>query len=248
MESRVDPKQRFSGRASSYARARPGYPQALFDHLFSVGALFKGCKVADLGSGTGIFSELLLHQGVSVFAVEPNQEMRAVAEARLSGIEGFQSVVGSAERTPLADHSIDAVTAAQAFHWFDIEPTREEIVRILRPGGQVIMVWNNREKEVDPFNRAYSLLVDRFARDALRKDPQERFYPSGYHHAQFQHSKEYNLDGLECLITSASYMPKEGEPGFHEMIQELGGLFGEYQVEGKVTIRYVTDCYHGGLE
>lgn len=252
MEGRVDPKQRFSGRASSYARARPGYPQALFDHLFSVGALFKGCKVADLGSGTGIFSELLLHQGLSVFAVEPNQEMRAVAEARLSEMRGFTSIAGSAERTTLADHSLDAVTAAQAFHWFDLGPTQEEMVRILRPGGQVIMVWNNREKEIGAFHRAYSQLVERFARDkeeidVLRKDPQERFYPAGYHHAQFQHSKEYDLDDLECLITSASYMPKQGELGFLEMIEELRFLFGEFQIGGKVTIGYVTDCYHGGL-
>jgi len=253
MEGRLDPKQRFSGRASSYAKARPGYPQALFDHLFAVGALFKGCDVADLGSGTGIFSEILLQQGASVYAIEPNQEMRVVAEARLSGIRNFRSIGGSAERTTLPDLCVDAVTAAQAFHWFDIEPTRTEIGRILRPGGQVIMVWNNREKDVDPFNRAYNALVERFSKDkeeidVLRKDPQERFYPSGYHHAQFHHSKVHDLDSLECLITSASYMPKEGDHDFQQMIEELRKLFWEFQGDGKVLISYVTDCYHGHLD
>ncbi|HUL39472.1 MAG TPA: class I SAM-dependent methyltransferase [Methanomassiliicoccales archaeon] len=253
MENSLDPKQRFSGRASSYARARPGYPLTLFDHLFAVGALRKGCEVADLGSGTGILTELLLKQGLSVFAVEPNSEMREVAESRLSAMIGFHSVAGSAERTTLAERSVDAVTAGQAFHWFDIEPTRAEIGRILRPGGQVIMVWNNREKESDPFNNAYSLLVDRYARgkdeiDSKREDPQEHFYPSAYHHARFHHSREHDLDSLECLITSASYMPKEGDPGFKPMIVELRELFKEFQVDGKVVIRYVTDCYHGGLD
>jgi SAM-dependent methyltransferase len=253
MEGRVDPKQRFSGRASSYAKARPGYPHELFDHLFSVGALSKGCKVADLGSGTGIFSELLLSHGVAVYAVEPNLEMRDLAEARLSLAPGFHSVPGCAERTTLPDGSMDAATAAQAFHWFDPDLTREELRRVLRPRGQVIMVWNNREKEADQFNRAYSELVDRYSRDkdeidALRQDPQDRFYPSGHHHSQFWHSKDYDLEGLGCLICSASYMPKEGEPGFSQMMIELERVFAEHQIEGKVAIRYVTDCYHGSLE
>jgi ubiquinone/menaquinone biosynthesis C-methylase UbiE len=252
MEGRVDPKQRFFGRASSYAKARPGYPPELFDHLFSVGALSRGCKVADLGSGTGIFSELLLHHGVAVYAVEPNQEMREVAEERLSLVPGFHSVPGCAERTTLPDRSVDAATSAQAFHWFDPDLTREELKRVLKPNGQVIMVWNNREKEADPFNRAYSELVDRYSRDkheidALRQDPQEHFYPSKYHHAQFRHSKDFDLAGLECLINSASYMPKNGEAGYQKMIEELGQLFAEHQVDNKVKIKYVTDCYHGSL-
>jgi ubiquinone/menaquinone biosynthesis C-methylase UbiE len=253
VENGQDPKRRFSGRAASYAKARPSYPQALFDHLFAVGALRKGCEVADLGSGTGILTEQLLRHGLSVHAVEPNQEMREVAESRLSTLNGFHSVAGSAENTTLADRSVDAVTAGQAFHWFDIGPTRAEARRILRPDGQVIMVWNNREKEADPFNSAYSLLVDRYARgkdeiDTKRKDPQERFYPSGYHRVQFHHSREHDLDSLECLMISASYMPQEGAPGFKPMMKELRELFEEHQVGGKVVIRYVTDCYHGGLD
>jgi len=252
MEDRVDPKQRFSGRALSYAKARPGYPQELFDHLFAVGALSKGCKVADLGSGTGIFAELLLSHGVTVYAVEPNQEMRELAEARLSAVPGFHSIPGCAELTTLPNRSMDAATAAQAFHWFDPELTREELRRVLKPSGQVIMVWNNREKDADPFNRAYSELADRYSRDkheidALRQDPQQNFYPSGYHHAQFRHAKEHDLESLKCLIASASYMPKEGEQGFQPMIDELGGVFKLYQSGGKVTMRYVTDCYHGDL-
>ncbi len=248
----LDPKQRFSGRASMYAKARPGYPSALFDHLFAVGALFNGCEVADLGSGTGIFSEHLLDHGLRVHAVEPNQEMRLEAEVKLSTRSGFRSVAGSAERTTLAAGSVDAVTAAQAFHWFDIEATRKEIERILRPSGQVIMVWNNREKQADPFNRAYSELVDRFSKDKkevdfLRKEPQDRFFTSGYHHARSHHSRQHDLEGLECLIVSASYMPKQGDPMFERMIEDLRKLFADFQEDGKVSVKYVTDCYHGGL-
>lgn len=248
-----DPTERFSGRASAYDRARPGYPPAMFDHLFAVGALFPGCAVADLGSGTGIFSSLLLERGLPVYAVEPNRDMRSVAETRLSGRKGFNSVAGSAERTTLPDGSVDAATAAQAFHWFDIDRTRAEMRRILRPRGQVIMVWNNRVKDHDEFNSDYSKVVDRYARekgeiDQLRKEPQDLFFPSGYHHAEFEHAKEHDLESLECLITSASYMPKEGEGGFQEMIAELRSVFALHNVDGKVMIRYRTDCFHGSLD
>jgi ubiquinone/menaquinone biosynthesis C-methylase UbiE len=225
----------------------------MFDHLFSVGALFPGARVADLGSGTGIFTELLLDRGLMVHAVEPNEDMRRMAESRLWERAGFSSVAGRAERTTLPDGSVDAVTAAQAFHWFDVEATRDEMRRILRPGGQVIMVWNNRERDLDEFHRAFSELMDEHARgkeevDSLRKDVQDRFFPHGYHLAQFHHSKEYDLETLECLAVSASYMPKEGEDGYDGMMSGLCRVFSGHQVGGKVRLHYRTDCYHGRLE
>lgn len=247
------PTQRFSGRASAYARARPGYPEEMFDHLFAVGALFAGAEVADLGSGTGILSELLLGRGLRVYAIEPNQEMRSQAEWRLSGRPGFTSIAGTAERTSLPDGCVDAAMAAQSFHWFDIELTRQEMGRVLRPGGQVIMVWNNREKELDAFHSAYSELMERYARDKrevdrLREGPQERFFHHGYHHVEFRHTKDYDLEGLECLVTSASYMPKEGEEGYEEMRGKLRGLFARFGDEGMVRMHYRADCYHGRLD
>ena len=245
--------ERFSGRAAAYDRGRPCYPAAIMDHLFSVGALFPGCEVADLGSGTGIFSALLLDRGLLVYAVEPNQDMRSMAEARLAGRKGFVSVAGSAEGTTLPDRSMDAATAAQAFHWFDLDRTREEMKRILRPSGQVVLVWNDRIRESGDFDRAYEELVERHARekeriDALRQEPELRFYTSDFHRAEFEHSEEHDLESLECLIASASYMPKQGEEGYAEMIAELGELFRRQQHHGKVLMHYRAKCIHGALD
>ncbi len=106
--------------------------------------LRKGRRVADIGSGTGIFTELLLLKGCFVTGVEPNAPMRQAAEQKLGGYDRFYSLEGSAEQTGLADHSIDLITVAQAFHWMDPAPTKKEFNRILKPGGRIALIWNLR--------------------------------------------------------------------------------------------------------
>ena len=113
------------------------------------GVLRPSDVVADVGSGTGILTALLLDHGNTVHAVEPNAAMAAEATARLGGNPRFHAVAGRAEATGLPDASCDVVTAAQAFHWFDIDPTRREFRRILRPGGAVVLVWNIRRTGLD---------------------------------------------------------------------------------------------------
>src|SRR5262245_29361777 len=114
-----DPTRRFGSRADDYAKARPSYPPEVFDFLENNFGLSAGQTAADLGSGTGISAELLLDRGLRVFAVEPNEAMRATAEKTLGARAGFVSVDGRAETTTLPNNSVDWVYAAQAFHWFD---------------------------------------------------------------------------------------------------------------------------------
>lgn len=128
-----DPTRRFSDRVENYVRYRPGYPRALLECLAREHGLDPAHAVADIGSGTGILSELLLRNGNAVFGVEPNAEMRAAAERLLRGQAKFHSVDGRAEATTLPTASVDWITAAQAFHWFDVSAARREFRRILRP-------------------------------------------------------------------------------------------------------------------
>lgn len=128
--------QRFSDRVQDYTRYRPSYPPALLDHLAHYG-LQPGAVVMDAGSGTGILSELLLDRGATVYAVEPNSPMREESVRRLGTRSGFHAVPATAEETGLPESSIDLITAAQAFHWFDVTATRSEWTRVLRPGGRV---------------------------------------------------------------------------------------------------------------
>ena len=137
----------FEAKAALYQQFRPAYPEAYFDYLLSKTQLMPEDAVADIGSGTGIFSRQLLERGLSVYAVEPNSNMRSKAEQQLGANPRFFSVPGSAEHTLLADSSVALVTAAQAFHWFDQKKFGAECRRILKPGGKVALVWNIRSPD-----------------------------------------------------------------------------------------------------
>ncbi len=164
----ADAKQRFSNRVGDYVRYRPSYPSALVDLLRAECGLRPDHVMADVGSGTGILSRMFLENGNRVFGVEPNDEMRHAGEDYLSTFKKFSSIAGSAEATTLADASLDFVTVAQAFHWFEPAAARTEFQRILRRDGFVVIVWNDRLFDTTPFLREYEALLHRLSAKAIR--------------------------------------------------------------------------------
>ena len=132
-----DSTQRFSDRVENYIRYRPGYPAELIAILQTKTGLNPQSIVADVGSGTGISTAVLLPYAGQVLAVEPNESMRRAAETLLAAKPNFRSVNAAAESTTLADASVDMITVGQAFHWFEPTKTRREFARILKPGGWV---------------------------------------------------------------------------------------------------------------
>src|SRR5260370_27703184 len=164
----ADAKQRFSNRVADYVRYRPSYPAALLDLLRAECGLRSSHVIADVGSGTGLLSKLFLENGNCVFGVEPNPEMRQAGEEFLNSFCEFVSVSASAEATTLGDSTIDFITAAQAFHWFDPHAARREFARILKPGGSVVILWNDRRMEEAPLTREYEGLLELFGLDYKR--------------------------------------------------------------------------------
>ena len=160
-----DPTQRFSDRVDNYVRYRPDYPRGVLDILREGAGLTPAAVIADIGSGTGISTALFLQNGNPVFAVEPNGEMRGAAEKWLQTDPRFHSVDGRAEATTLPGASVDFIVAAQACHWFDLEKTRAEFRRILRPVGWVVLLCNRRLKHTTPFLRDYEALLRTYATD-----------------------------------------------------------------------------------
>jgi ubiquinone/menaquinone biosynthesis C-methylase UbiE len=159
----ADAKQRFSNRAADYVRYRPGYPAEVLPLLRSECGLKSGHVIADIGSGTGFLSELFLKNGNRVYGVEPNEAMRQAGEEYLAAYDGFVSINASAEATTLGNASVDFVTAGQAFHWFEPSAARREFIRILKPLGWIVVLWNDRQMDT-PFASAYeNLLVKSFA-------------------------------------------------------------------------------------
>ncbi len=248
----MDPTARFSGRAADYVKTRPSYPRGVLAILEQTCGLDRARAVADLGSGTGIFTALLLESGATVHAVEPNADMRVAAEAMIGTEPRFHSVAGRAEATTLPAGSVDLVTAAQAFHWFELEGARAEMRRILRPtttqAATVALVWNDRSLDATPFLREYEALlvarcpkyrelqgkansVDKF--DALLgKDQWTR-------HA-VPNEQRLDREGLVGRLLSSSYSPREGDVGHAETFAELRTLFDRHAVSGEVAMLYET--------
>lgn len=254
-ETKRDPTRRFSDRVDLYVRYRPGYPEALLRALVDEVGLGASWTVADVGSGTGISSKLLLRTGCTVHAVEPNREMRAAAEEALAGEPGFHSVAGRAEETGLPDEHIDLVTAGQAFHWFDRERARSEWLRILRPGGLVALFWNSRRTESTPFLRAYEDLLRRYGTDYERVDHAqiddavlERFFGGPFETRIFDNAQEFDFEGLRGRLLSSSYAPGPGHPDHEPMLRALREIFDEHQENGRVRWEYDTRLYWGGIE
>ena len=236
----------FSGKVADYLASRPGYPAALFDALAELGALPPGAEVADVGAGTGLLAQSLLERGHRVVAVEPNDEMRAACDRLLGAWPGYRSQPGSAEATGLAPRSVDLVTAAQAFHWFDVVPARHEALRVLRPAGRVALVWNDRD-DGDGLQQALNTLLDAHGgaarRSMLAHDDRGKvpaFFGRAPLERHFDHVHRLDRAGLCSLVFSRSYMPVRGSDAGRRAEAALDALFERHAEQGAVAVRYRT--------
>ncbi len=240
--------ERFSDRVENYILYRPGYSQEVVELLAREASLHAGSVVVDLGSGTGIFSQLLLPLQVTVHAVEPNKEMREAAERLLGGNGRFQSHGGKAEHTGLPDHCADLITAAQAFHWFDRAAARQEFDRLLKPGAVAALIWNERRTTTTPFLTGYEALLEAWANDYkevnhanIEAGEIEAFFaPHTVRHASFFNQQVFDFEGLKGRLLSSSYAPAPGHPRHEPMLAALRELHQQHAVDGKVSFDY--DC------
>lgn len=245
--------ERFSNRVADYIKFRPGYPADLVDFLVHEARLESGASIADVGSGTGIFSELLLRRGFTVYGVEPNREMREAAERLLAAYSAFHSVDGTAEATGLPDACAEMYVAAQAYHWFDAPRARAESKRVLKPGGLAALVWNDRRTEATPFLAAYDELLRSHGTDYVQVNHRnvdasrlEAFFgPGGYREAVFANAQHFDWEGLYGRAMSSSYVPAEGHPKHREFAERLRRLFDSHADHDRVTIEYDTRLYLG---
>jgi SAM-dependent methyltransferase len=245
---------RFSDRVENYVRYRPGYPPEVVQELQSECGLIASHVVADIASGTGIWTRLLLENGNPVFGVEPNAEMRQAGERLLAAFPKFTSIAGTAEATTLADRSVDFVTAAQAAHWFDRAGARREFVRILKPGGWLVLLWNERLTDATAFLRDYEQLLVTYGTDYqdIRHEHttsavNEFFDPSPFQERTFAMRQEFDYAGVEGRLLSSSYAPGPEHSKHAPMLRELRGIFAANAVEGLVAFEYKTRLYFGQL-
>jgi SAM-dependent methyltransferase len=245
---------KFDGMGKIYSRYRPCYPQSFIDYLFKNINITKDSIIADIGSGTGILTRQLLEECNKVYGVEPNMDMRNIAEKELQKLPGFTSVNGSAESTNLPDSSINYITVAQAFHWFNRQRFRRECQRILKPNGKVILVWNSRDEkselvmENDEINRKYCPDFKGFSggtRGASSKDDFDDFFSGEYNEKVFSNDLIFDINNFIGRNLSASYALKESDENYNAYILEIKTLFEKYSKNKKVLMPNLTRCYVG---
>jgi SAM-dependent methyltransferase len=251
----ADAKQRFSNRVADYVRYRPSYPSEVLNVLRTECGLRPGHIIADIGSGTGLLSELFLKNGNRVYGVEPNEAMRQAGEEYLAAYDGFSSIDGSAESTTLGDASIDFVTAGQAFHWFEPTAARREFSCILRSPGWVVILWHDRRMEEKQLTREYEELLEHFGVDYKRvKDSYPEishirnfFGGDNFHSQDLPNEQVLDWESLRGRLRSSSFAPTEDHPNYAPMMNWLERIFRAHEQHGHVRMEYWTRLYFGQL-
>jgi SAM-dependent methyltransferase len=190
-----------------------------------------------------------------VIGIEPNAPMREAAAEFLSRFPKLSQRDGAAEHTGLADASVELVMAGQAFHWFDPPRARAEFARILKPGGFVLLMWNNRRKTGDAFHEAYEQLLRTYGTDYLKIRHENIddarlatfFAPRPFHKATLANQQVFDFEGLRGRLLSSSYVPLAGQPAHEAMLRDLREIFERHQRGGTVTMAYDTELFWGQL-
>ena len=210
--------------------------------------------IADVASGTGLLTRLLLDNGNKVFAVEPNPEMREAGERMLSHYRNLVSINGTAEQTGLDSASVDFVTAAQAAHWFDRVRARAEFARILKPEGWCVLIWHERRTDATPFLRDYEQLLLAYGTDY--KDVRhehtttsihEFFAPAAFRERVLEYRQQFDDEGVAGRLLSSSYAPLTGHPNYEPMMRQLERIFRAHVCNGTVEFEYTTRVFYGKL-
>lgn len=246
----MDNTEKFNNKGEIYAKSRPRYAEALFHHMKHTLHIPDGCTFADIGSGTGIFSEQLLSRGYHVYAVEPNADMRGKAEERLLTYPFFYSVDGTDRNTSLPTESIDCVTTAQAFHWFDPNAFKRECRRILKPNGRVILVYNSRDENAE-CNKALAALHRRYCpsfqgfSNGINDEKCSAFFDGTCEIFRADNSQSYDWRGYINRALSSSYSLREGDAHYTEYLADVRRLFDTFSEKDRVVVPMHTVAYIG---
>jgi ubiquinone/menaquinone biosynthesis C-methylase UbiE len=239
----------FSAAADVYERARPGYPEAVVTWLAARLGIGPGRDVLDLAAGTGKLTRQLVPLGARIVCVEPLDAMRAELERAVPGVE---ALAGTAEAIPLSDGSVDAVTCAQAFHWFQPDDALREIHRVLRPGGRIALLWNERDysdqfhARVDPLlhpHRRELPAGEEHWREVLGTidDRTWREVLGTFEHRTWRHAQSLTLDEYVDRVASTAFVAAMATDQRHELLnavrETVAGL------EQPFEVRYLTEVY-----
>jgi SAM-dependent methyltransferase len=248
---KLDNTKKFTNKSEAYAKYRPSYPEKFIEYIRQ--SLGENKIIADVGAGTGILTRQLAQNQKIVYAVEPNDEMREACENSSRDIRNISIINGTAENTMLEDKSIDIITVAQAFHWFDMEKTRTEFKRILKSDGRVVLVWNSHDDK-DELTRENRVLFERLCTNfngfsgGCKPHTNDDFFKDGVcDYKIFPNDSTLTFDEFIGRSLSASYAPLKEDTVYDEFIEGLKNIFNKYSVDGKLTFPQNTYAYIGEI-
>ena len=245
--------QKFTGRAKNYTEARPSYAEQLIDYLYN-NYITVNSVVADIGCGTGKFTKQLLDRGNIVYGVEPNEDMRDIAAKELASYRSFSIVNGTSSKTGLNDTSVDFITVAQAFHWFDNAEFYTECKRILKSEGNIALIWNTRDM-TSPFNQESYNIYKKYCPKfkgfgggiSDDTDKINDFFKNKYDYQIFDNPLTFNKEKFIKRSLSASYSLTECDKEYNAYIAELSVLFDRYADNNAVMMSNKTIAYIGTI-
>lgn len=250
----TDSYSKFSRVVQDYVRYRPRYPRQLITLLENNCQLTSDSIIADIGSGTGLLAERFLENGNLVYGVEPNPDMQEAAEVYLKEYPQFKRVDATALATTLPSQSVDVITAGQAFHYFHDMPTRQEFLRILKPTGWLVLVWNLPSNHGTAFGNAFEQIWRRYIsaeeqfRNRQRPSYIDEFYGENPITVSLRNVQNCDLQKLKGRFFSASRAPAPESPQHASMLADLETLFDDQQVDGIVKIEYDLQVILGQLK
>lgn len=250
----MDSTHSFSGLANHYTIGRPVYSNELIEYLYSKCGFSEQSVIADIGSGTGKFAKQLLDKGSFVYCIEPNDDMRDIAIRELYQYENFHAVKGTATETNLLEKSVDFITIAQAFHWFDVIAFQSEYRRILKENGMVFLIWNMRDmtsevnQECFEIYKKYCPNFKGFGGGIQKDDVRiKQFFSNDYTCVEFDNTLYYQKENFISRCLSGSYSLRTSDENYHEYLKELESVFEEYAVDGVLKMDNKTVTYIGRI-
>ena len=245
--------EKFSNKSEMYTKYRPAYPKEFLKLLMESLGAYEEAIIADVGAGTGILTKQLADNIKKVYAIEPNNEMRLACKKHCYGVKNIAIINGSAEDTTLPDKSVNAITVAQAFHWFDREKTKFEFQRILKPMGKVVLVWNGRDAESDLIKKSYRLfkcLCPKFrgfsdGSNLEANTYNDFFQPGNCDYKVFFNNLTMTIDEYIGRNLSSSYAPMKDDENYKNVVEGLTSIFNKYSINGKLVFPQKTYVYIG---
>jgi ubiquinone/menaquinone biosynthesis C-methylase UbiE len=250
-EMKMDTKKVFSSKAAKYAKYRWNYAAKAIELLFHISQISIHSSVADIGAGTGILTKHFIAKAQKIYAIEPNIELRQILLGELGAYPSVSVVDASAEATKLPDTSVDMITVAQAIHWFDPEPARQEMMRILKDDGWLVLIRNYgadnepnkavRRLMTEDYGANFSIVTEQ----PKGKTPGFFFGNDNFQTFVFPFAFQQNWDEFIGTLTTVSFMPDEDHPLFPKLETEAKNVFSQYNTNGSWKVEGETELMIG---